>query len=418
MNPAMGIDFGTSNSTAGLVDSQKASHMLPLEGESVSMPTCLFFNTEQPGQMQVSFGREALKLYRERHDGRLLRALKSVLGTSLWQDSTLIGYKALRLNEVLTLFMRHLRQAATDYCTTLPEQVVIGRPVHFIDDDARADQEAENQLRQIAQTTGFKHVSFQYEPVAAALSYEATLEREEVVLVADIGGGTSDFTIIRLSPQARRKADRSSDILACAGVHVGGTDLDRQLSFRGLMPELGLGSKLARRPLEVPVDPYLTLSTWHKINLLYTARSRSEIAQLVREAEKPHLLERLQAIITHHHGHALLQCVENAKIALSDHASVRLNASRLQDGLTAKLSRTLFESSITPQLEAINRCVTQVLAMAGAPIDTLFFTGGSSLVPALRTAIRALVPSAHVIDGDPVAAVGQGLTIEAARRYS
>lgn len=421
MTPCLGIDFGTSNSTAALCVPRGKAHMVALEGQSASIPTCLFFNMEAAaGQPAVHYGRDAMALYREGYDGRLLRALKSILGSSLAQEGTVIGYKSYRLLDVLQLFIRHLRQQAEAAAGKALESVVLGRPVFFVDDDATADREAEAQLRSVAAAAGFRHIAFQYEPVAAALSYEAGLSREELVLIADLGGGTADFTLIRLSPARHHTPDRTADLLANDGIHIGGTDLDRLLAFKGIMPLLGKGSAYRHKDIEMPLSPYINLSTWHRINMLYTPRSRNEIAALVREAAEPKLLARLQEVVENRKGHALLQCIETAKIALTQAEESVTDFSPAISRLSkVRISRVMFEKAIAQPAAAIRSKVEGLLHSGGctpAQVNTVFFTGGTSVVPLIRAAICAVVPQARIMDGDPMGAVGHGLALDAARR--
>ncbi len=417
---ALGIDFGTSNSTAALSRPGAGAQMVPLEGESTSIPTCLFFNMEaEAGESAVRFGRDAVALYREGYDGRLLRALKSILGSSLAQEGTVIGYKSYRLLDVLKIFIRHLKAKAELKAGHALDTVVMGRPVFFVDDDAAADKQAEDQLRSVAEEAGFKHIAFQYEPVAAALSYEATLKREELVLIADLGGGTADFTLIRLSPERHHQSDRAADLLANDGIHIGGTDLDRLLAFKGLMPLLGMGSKYNHKDIEMPLSPFLNLSTWHRINMMYTPRAQNEIAALLREAAEPKLITRLQKIVEERKGHALLQCVESAKISLTDAEETVADCSIALPNFKVRFSRKQFEKAIAAPAAAIRAKVENIIRQGGckpSDVQTIFFTGGTSVVPLIRQEICAALPNAEVIDGDPIAAVGHGLALDAARR--
>jgi hypothetical chaperone protein len=172
------------------------------------------------------------------------------------------------------------------------QQAVLGRPVFFVDDDAKADKKAENTLAEIAHAVGLKDIAFQYEPIAAAFDYESQIRREELVLVVDIGGGTSDFALVRLSPERARKAERRDDILASGGVHIGGTDFDKYLSLASVMPTLGLGSRLVSG-LEVPSAQYFNLATWHTINQVYSKKSWTQISDIRRSAVDKDKLDRL-----------------------------------------------------------------------------------------------------------------------------
>ena len=417
--PVVGIDFGTSNSTVGLVAPDGVS-MVPLEGAHNSIPTCIFFNMEE-GETSVHFGRDAMQMYRDGYQGRLLRSLKSILGTALAQDSTAIGFKSYKLADVLALFLRHLRTQAEAVAGRPIERAVIGRPVFFVDDDAAADQQAQNQLQDIASRAGFKQIAFQYEPIAAALAYESTLQDDQTVLIADIGGGTADFSVIHLSPRRKGQADRAADILGNIGVHIGGTDLDRLLSFKGVMPALGLGSLYKHKALEMPSSPYHMLSTWHKINMLYTPRSQADIQEMVSGAADPELVGRLQHVITNRLGHALIHKVEEAKIALTDSRKKTISFNEIIKGLKLEFTRAGFNAAIEAQIAAVQKTVATLLAqprVQGQDIHTIFFTGGSSAVPAVREAICQLLPHAQVVNGDPVAAVGCGLAVDAASRLA
>ncbi|MBL4784539.1 MAG: Hsp70 family protein, partial [Cohaesibacteraceae bacterium] len=226
-----GLDFGTSNSTIGLGLSSGAA-LCPVEGTNVTIPSAIFFDFEDN---KTLFGRAGIASYMEEIDGRLMRSLKSILGTSTMQEKTRVGKGTKPFTQILGKFVRHLKQCAETHLGSDINSVVLGRPVHFIDYDEKADKIAEETLAQIARDQGFRHVDFQFEPIAAALDYEQSVEQEELALIADIGGGTSDFTIVRLSPDRALKLDRADDILANEGVHIGGTDFDRRLSLKQIM---------------------------------------------------------------------------------------------------------------------------------------------------------------------------------------
>ena len=226
---ALGLDFGTSNSTAGWLR-PSGEVLLALEEGKATLPSVIFFNAEE---RRPAYGRQALHEYLEGYEGRLLRSLKSLLGSNLLKGETSILGSALPFTEVLGLFLGTLKQRAEQQADRPFDAVVLGRPVHFVDDDPVADQEAENTLAAVARQVGFSDISFQFEPLAAAFDYERSIEREELVLIVDIGGGTSDFSLVRLAPERRNLADRAGDILATGGVHVGGTDFDRQLVWKG-----------------------------------------------------------------------------------------------------------------------------------------------------------------------------------------
>lgn len=412
---AIGIDFGTSNSTAGWLRPDLPA-LLALEDDKATLPSVVFFNAEEDS---VSYGRAALAEYLDGYEGRLMRSLKSLLGTSLLDGQTEVQGRALPYRQLLAQFIGELKQRAETSAGHRFEQVVLGRPVHFIDDDAAADQQAEDTLAAIARAAGFVDIAFQYEPIAAAFAYEADIEREERVLIADIGGGTSDFSLLRLSPAGRSKADRRSDILANEGVHIGGTDFDRVLSLAGVMPLLGLHSTL-RNGSAVPSGIYFNLATWHTINQAYSRKAWSTVQEVYRDADRRDLLDRLCSLIGERAGHWLAMEVEAGKIALSAQDSHRIALDRLDRNLHCDLSRALFDQACAPLVAQIENAVQATLASAGvsaASVDTLFLTGGGSGVPLLRQRIAACLPQARVVEGDRFGSIGTGLAIEAQRLF-
>ena len=413
--PACGLDFGTSNTTLGLA-SGGAPALAALEGKAVTIPSAIFF--EPSGRATI--GRAAIALYVEGTPGRLMRSIKSVLGSPLLEETTPIGRERVPFREVLARYIGAVKaraEAAGDIALT---QVVHGRPVHFVDDDPAGDARAEAALAEIARGIGFAEVSFQFEPIAAALDYERQVAREEIALIADIGGGTSDFSIVRLSPDRHRTADRSGDILANDGVRVGGTDFDRRLSLGTVMPLLGLGSPMRRPGLDVPTSYFHDLATWSSINRLYNARTAREIAEVQRDAARPELIGRLARVVDGERGHTLAMEIEAAKIALSDTDTARVPLGWVEPGLEAVVSRAdliRHTERLSGRIAArIETCLRDAGLAAGA-IDALFLTGGSTRLPHVRAAIVVTVPEARVVEGDTFGSVGTGLTIEAQRRY-
>ena len=412
---ACGIDFGTSNSTVGWLRPDQPP-LLTMENGKPTLPSVVFFNAEEN---TVSVGQAGLNEYLEGYEGRLMRALKSLLGSSLMEGKTEINGRSLPYKELLTKFITELKRRAEIAADRTFEQAVFGRPVFFVDDDTAADQKAEATLEAIARTAGFREVSFQYEPIAAAYHYERQIEREELVLIADIGGGTSDFSLIRLSPQRALAADRRDDLLANSGVHIGGTNFDRQLSLKGVMPLLGYGTPL-KRGLTMPTSYYLNLATWHTINQAYTRRTWADLQELYLDTQAPEAMDRLLKLIRDRAGHWLAVQVEEAKIALSAGDNATLHLDRLTPGMRHTLTRIEFEQASAELVEQIGNTLSTLLAKAGVrseAVDTVFFTGGASGVPMLRERIAAILPMARRMESDLFGSVGAGLAVEAQRRY-
>lgn len=407
---ACGLDFGTSNSAIG-VARDNAPALAPLEGSNTLMPSAVFFDYETKGR--VAFGTEAITAYVGQTEGRLMRALKTILGSSLIEEKTSLGDRMVPLTEVVETFVRHLKRKAEAFAGREITAVVHGRPVRFVDDDDAADAKAQAVLEGIARRVGFRDIAFVYEPIAAARHYERSVDKEELVLIADIGGGTSDFSVIRIGPRRREVADRSGDVLANAGVRIGGTDFDSALSLVSVMPLLGLGSQLIEKDLPMPNALFHELATWATINFAYTYKKEREVAALASNAREPEKVERLLKVMHQRLGHRLAFAVEEAKIELSSLNHAPMSLAFVEPGLSAFARRLDFERAIRTRTDRLHKTANDCVKLAGLgadAIDTIFLTGGSSRVPAVRTAIARAAPAARLATGSDLLSVALGLT--------
>lgn len=416
MSPiSCGLDFGTSNSALALAQGGKVG-LVPLEGAQVTIPSAVFFNADDN---QTVFGRLAIEQYLDGYTGRLMRSLKSILGSDLITESTQIGAKKLYFREIIGLFAGHLKAMGEQAAKAPLEHIVAGRPVFFVDDNPKADKRAQDELEAIIRAQGFKHISFEYEPIAAARDYESTIMREELVLIADIGGGTSDFSVIRLSPAGRKRDDRAGDILSNGGIHIGGTDFDRQFSMDAVMPEMGYKTML-QRGLTMPMGYYTMLSTWHLINSLYTQKNISGVKSLKTDAQRKDLVQRLITTVVEQRGHDVASKVEAAKIALSDSKSTKMDLEIIEEGWQLKLTATDLMNAINTDIGRIATASLKTVAVAGLKpdqIETIFMTGGSTGLPGFEKAIKKLFPKSAIIYGDRFSSVGKGLGLSAAKRF-
>ncbi|WP_449396512.1 Hsp70 family protein [Devosia riboflavina] len=412
-----GLDFGTSNSTLGRVGADGHPDLLALEGGSRTIPSVLFFNFEDD---KLYFGRAAVAEYVSGADGRLMRSLKSVLGTALYGDTTRVKARRLGFGEIIGSFVGELKSRAEAELGGELTQVVMGRPVHFVDDDPVADAEAQGQLEAAVRAQGFEDIAFQFEPIAAALDYERQVSGEKLALIVDLGGGTSDFSVVRVSPERSGLADRSGDILSTAGVHIGGTDFDRLLAMAKVMPELGLGSETRDGKRYLPVAPYVDLSTWHRINRLYDAKAMRDLRSTVREAAEPDMVETMVMLVEDRLGHRLVGRVEEAKIALSD-ADVTQFVFPVRDReISTPITAAELGQALAASIRRLEATIVETLRRAGVgaeAVDSLILTGGSTLVPAVAGRLQALFPEADVVRTDVLGSVGLGLAMEAKRVF-
>jgi hypothetical chaperone protein len=417
MHTFCGLDFGTSNSTVGICINNN-NRLVPLENDKPTIRSAIFCDGEQK---TWEFGQKGIDHYLEGVPGRLMMALKSVLGTSLINDKTMVFNEYVSYADILGHFIKYIKTKAENTLGTSLTHAVLGRPVRFDDHDLEKDKLAQDTLESIALNLGFKEVSFQYEPIAAALAYETTIQKEQLALIIDMGGGTSDFTVIRLHPKTTA-LDRSHDVLANCGIHIAGTDFDKKLSLHSVMPLLGMGSLVRglSGDIETPVTYYHDLTTWHTLNNLYDAKTISHVRSIQATAYQKHLIERLILVLRKKAGHHILDSVEQAKQRLSDQVETTLDLDFIESELHLALAQTTLNSTIEDLLDKITLRVKETVQMANvdfSAISAIFYTGGSTKIPVIRNKINELFPSAHVIQGDAFGSVGLGLTIDAQRRY-
>ncbi|KRA55794.1 Hsp70 family protein [Devosia sp. Root635] len=417
MTLVCGLDFGTSNSTIARRDSGGVPQLLKLEDGRETIPSVIFFGFEDDS---VHFGRQAVAEYVSGAEGRLMRSLKSVLGTALIGDTTRVKAKSYGFIDILGIFIAELKRRAEAELGGAVDTVVCGRPVHFVDDDRQADAAAQGQLEGAVRAQGFRHVDFQFEPIAAALDYERQVTRERLALIVDLGGGTSDFSVVRVSPERARAVDRAGDILSTAGVHVGGTDFDRLLSMGKVMPELGLGSMTLDGKRHLPVAPYHDLSTWHRINRLYTAKTLRDLRGTQREAQTPERVGMMVELIEDRLGHRLVGAVEAAKIALSDAEATDFTFPVRDGWIETSIAIDDLTRALQASVRRIEDTIAEALRRAGVvagAIDSLILTGGSTQVPVIANRLRALFPAAELVRTDVLGSVGLGLAMDAGRKF-
>ena len=405
----LGIDFGTSNSAMAWLGPEGHARLIPLESEAMAMPTAVFYNAEENS---THFGRDALQHHLEGTEGRLMRSLKSLLGSPLLLETTQIGHQQISFQDIIGTFLATLRERAAQHLGNAPRRVVMGRPVHFVDDDPERDAQAEASLRQAVEAVGFDEVSFQLEPIAAALDYEQRLTKESTLLVVDLGGGTSDFTVVRLGPERRQQADRSADILATTGVHIGGTDYDRQLNLAQVMPLLGY-KHTGPEQREVPSRVFFDLATWHLIHWQYQPKAIAHAKTLRSNYSDPLLHERLMQVLTERHGHLMAHEVEQAKIRCSvTRADTGIALAVIEHGLQARLGVSDMQAHLHGLLDRTVACARECVQRAGltdASLDAVYLTGGSSALSTFQTALQAEFAGVPLVEGDLFGGVALGL---------
>ncbi len=403
----VGIDFGTTNSAVAIATSPTDVRLVPLpgpQGPAAYWRTVLYLDGEV-----IHAGAPAIAAYLDAEgEGRLVQSIKSHLASSSFTRTT-VGSRTWTLEQLIAAYLVQIRRTCG---VELGRRAVVGRPVRYwgAEDDAD-DARAVSRMREALALAGFDDVVFEPEPVAAAGRYAATLSREELVLVADFGGGTSDFSLARVGPGG-------AEILATGGIGVSGDAFDARVIDAVVAPALGRGTAYrdefgAETP--VPVWLFHKLRRWHHLSFLKAPETLRLLDRIAHGARAPDEIERLVRVVREDLGLPLHQAVERAKLALTAGPRGRLDA--LAIDLDATVARPDFDAWIAPDLDAIDAVVARVLDDAGVrEVDRVFATGGSSLVPAVRGRLAARFGADRVVGGEELTSVCWGLAASAARR--
>ncbi|CAE6836770.1 Hsp70 family protein [Paraburkholderia aspalathi] len=410
------IDFGTSNSAVAVPDGA-ALRLALVEGAYTTLPTSVFFNTDENTR---EFGRAALAAYIDGFDGRLMRSMKSILGSPLAENSTDLGDgSAIKYTDIIAIFVDHLKRSAEKSTGGPISRAVLGRPVFFVDDDPRADQMAQQQLEAAARSVGLREIHFQYEPIAAAFDYESHLTEEGLVLVADIGGGTSDFSLVRVGPERVKRVERKDDVLAHHGVHVAGTDFDRRVELVTILRELGYQT-LDPEGREIPNRIYFDLATWHLINTVYAPKRVSELALMRHLFLQTKHHDRLMRVVDRRLGHALAAHAEEAKIGVAAGGETVIDLDEVEDDLRLAFDEAQLIKAGQDETQRIVQAARDTVQAAGVTprdVNAIYFTGGSTGLAFLSGALAAAFPDAKAVFGDRLASVATGLGIHARRLF-
>ena len=417
---AVGIDFGTTNSAVAISEGGPA-RVLPLPapgGGTVSYwRTVLCFEPAEEGApMRSSAGAPAIARYAESEGvARLLQSIKSHLASASFVDTSIFG-KRFKLEQLIGVYLRALRAATP---IDLGRRAVVGRPVRYWGaDDDKDDTRAVTRMREALNLAGFDEVTFAYEPVAAAHSYATRLDHDELVLIADFGGGTSDFSVVEVGPRTGAR------VRATSGVAVAGDAFDARVVDHVIAPPLGKGSRYRVEmggEAPVPAWIYNALRRWHHLSMLKSGETTRLLDRIASGAIDRDAITRLLHVIEDDLGLPLHTSVEAAKVALSRADSTRFSFARPGVAIAAPIARAAFDGWIEPDLEAIDGAIGEALAGAGVDardVDRVFATGGSSLVPAVRARLAARFGADRLVGGEELTSVAAGLAEMAARGAS
>lgn len=414
-----GLDFGTSNSLCATEGENGFPRLITVEQGQTDIPSAVFYPLADLNH--PVFGREALTQYVEGVEGRLLRSFKRLLGTRYFPSGTMLtASKKLRFADLFISFIKNLKQAAEAQTQQELSQVVFGRPVRFSQQEL-ADKSGVADLAKIANSIGFKQVEFQYEPIAAAFFHERLLTQEQLAIVVDIGGGTSDFSVLRLGPARKNLPDRSTDILASSGMTLGGTDFDSMLSKEQVMEHFGYKSTYGVKNLFVPNWPYTAASDWNRISVeLYLRKTYLAMRNVLVEAHAPEKINRFLYLIENLRAHHLLREVESAKISLSQQMRGTVDASFIEENLSISVNRKAFEAGMESYVLSLQKTAQEALTVAGVSTDQIelvIMTGGGSGMPVIQQAFTEMFPQAMLSAENKMGSVCEGLLYDARRKF-
>lgn len=404
MPKAFGLDFGTTNSAMACA-TENGSETTPVHR------SVLYFEPK----VATATGNDAIDRYLAADEkGRLMQSLKSFLASRLFTGTNVYGRQH-SIEDLLTIFLRDLRKIAEQQFGPLEGTIVVGRPVRYSNANNDADSEfALGRLRTALEKAGIGPVEFEYEPVAAAYFYASRLDHDELILIGDFGGGTSDFSLLRVGPRERR-------ILGTEGVALAGDAFDSRMVRHLVSPMLGRGSEYrsVEKILPMPVWVYSDLERWHYLSLLKSNDTLQMLRSIRHNSLEPEKLDALLHVIQNDLGFYLHRSIQATKSALSsqDDSSFRFGDAVVH--IEAPLTRTQFEEWIDEELLKIRGCVERLIAHAGispADVDHVFLTGGSSLVPAVRQIFESIFGMQKLTGGSEFTSVAQGLALRALRQ--
>jgi hypothetical chaperone protein len=423
-NGSIGIDFGTTNSSVACADRSGDVQLAKfpyLGGLTDAYRSLLYLQQAKErgaNTLKSWTGPEAIEQYLSADTkGRLIQSLKSFLSSRNLHSTEIFGRRH-TIEDLIARILRDLREKAEHQFGTRITSAVVGRPVHFVGaESAEDDAYAESRLRSAFELAGFESVEFEMEPIAAAHYYESTLDHDELILIGDFGGGTSDFSLVHVGPTVRQR-DISDSIVGNAGVGIAGDAFDAKIIRHLVSPALGADSQMRSlgKTLTVPGWVYIKLERWHHLSLLRARDVLSMLSGVHAQSLEPEKIAALIHFIKEDLGFHLHRAVQKVK---NDLSIAPLATFKFSDGvvdLAAEVERTSFEEWISDELEQIARCVDSLLASSGVlpkDVDMVFLTGGSSFVPAVRKIFETRFGKERIRGGNEFSSVARGLSLKA-----
>jgi hypothetical chaperone protein len=417
MPPAVGLDFGTTNTALAVADPDGDTRLARFdsaEGATPAFRSLLHVGLGEGGSRRVSAGPEAIRAYLDGDaEGRLIQSLKSYLASRSFTSTVIFG-RSYSLEDLVGHLLGRVREAAEASLGPLGDRAVVGRPIRYVDSSGPEDDEhALERMRRALAKAGFTQVVFEPEPLAAAWEYRRRLERDALTLIADFGGGTTDFSLLRLRRQGR------AEVLGTAGVGLAGDAFDARLVEHVVSGPLGRGSRYRTtlgKELELPKWIFARLERWHHVSFLKSPDTLGFLRAVQARSEAPERVAALLHVVEEDLGYRLHGAVHRCKVGLTADDRATLHFTEPPASIREEVERARFEEWIAPELAAIEGCCRTLLETAGVPareVDTVFLTGGSSFVPAVRRLFADRFGEEKLRGGEELTSVGRGLALRA-----
>lgn len=406
-----GIDFGTTNSALAIYNEETKEII-----ETIIIPSLIYFpSISSPSQEKYVIGETAIKSYlSDNMQGRFIKSIKQILSRSSFTE-TLIQNKRYNASDLVALILKELKQRADKIIGYDCKKAVIGRPVFFDDDNTLKDTLAQTRLNKAAQHAGFTNVRFQFEPIGAAFAYEKTIQQKENVLVADLGGGTTDFTYLILDPAKVGSKDRKNDMMATGGIYVGGDSFDSAFMWEKGTPYFGKNTiyeATPGKPLTVPKSLFANICSWDKMNFFNGLRIKKDIENYYYYSGNDPKFKNLITLIDNNLGYSIFQSIEKTKIGLSKQNKVDFTYTKMDIKIKEEIDILTYGEIIAKDINRINAYLDDFLLknnIEPTKIDSLFLTGGTSMVSAVQNLFKTRFPHLKINSGDNFKSVAKGL---------
>ncbi len=407
-----GIDFGTTNSALSIYDEEKKTII-----KTITVPSLLYFHQEYGADEALNYvvGKNAIAAYlNDGMKGRFIKSIKQILSRSSFIE-TRIHNKRYNASDLVALILKDLKAKADKITGYDCKKAVIGRPVFFDDDSTLKDTLAQTRLTKAATIAGFSDVRFQFEPIGAAFAYEKTISKIEKVLVADLGGGTTDFTFLVLDPANAGNKDRRSDMIASGGIYIGGDSFDSAFMWDKGTPYFGKNTLYEATPgkiLTVPISLFANICSWDKMNFFNGLRIQKDLENYYHYSKNDRKFKNLITLIDNNLGYSIFQSIEKTKIELSDLPVSQFTYNNMGIEINEEISRPQYDAVIEKDIRKISTYLDEFMLknnIVPEDIDSLFLTGGTSLVGGIQQLFKTKFPHIPVNSGDNFTSVAKGL---------